>query len=52
MDAQLLLCKILTIEKLRRGKIIVDRCHICKNCGELVSHILFYIAIWPENCDW
>lgn len=41
--------KILTIEKLRkRGKIVVDRCHISKNCGEMVDHPLLHCDLAKE----
>jgi hypothetical protein len=35
----------------KRGKIVVDRCCICKNCGEMVDHPLLHCnlvkELWP-----
>lgn len=43
------LCKILTIEKLRkRGKIGVDRCCIRTNCGEMVDRPLLHCDLVKE----
>ena len=31
-----------------KGKIIVDRCGMCKNCGETVDHLLLHRVVARE----